>query len=215
MVAYNDVRACPRIPKVHKHIFNSRSQDKHWLNKALKWNEKFSSVMNELILWTVIFVFPLQLQHCYQYCPRKVGNCTWLSCLFNECLSVSFVLRVCPFTVHACVCVRLRVSVLVQLLLELKSELSHRFVLDEMHKQVRDTFTDSERRAPARLHTQAREHAQHLSILNSTCVTSSTSSQGCSVNRQRACLPLAAVASPPREAGVEKPHSAADAAGRK
>lgn len=59
MVAYNDVRACPRIPKVHKHIFNSRSQDKHWLNKVLKWNEKFSSVMNELILWTVIFVFPI------------------------------------------------------------------------------------------------------------------------------------------------------------
>lgn len=121
----------------------------------------------------------------------------------------------CPFTVHACVCVRLCVSVLVQLLLELKSELSHRFVLDEMHKQVRHTFTDLERRTPARLHTQAREHAQHLTILNSTCVTNSISSQGCSVNRQRACLPLAAVASPPREAGVEKPHSAADAAGRK
>lgn len=41
--------------------------------------------------------------------------------------------------VNECVCVRLCVSVLVQLLLELQSEVSYRFVLDEITNQVGHT----------------------------------------------------------------------------
>lgn len=60
----------------------------------------------------------------------------------------------------------------------------------------------------AHLHMQEQQHAQHLKIFNSTCVTSSISSEG-------ACLPHAAVVSPLGEAVVENPHSTADAAGGK
>lgn len=56
---------------------------------------------------------------------------------------------------------------------------------------------------------QAEEHAQHLKNFNSTCVTSVILSQGCLVNRQCACLPLAAVVSPQGETVMEKAHPAA------
>ena len=48
------------------------------------------------------------------------------------------------------------VSVLVQLLLELQSELSYRFVLEEIHKQVRQTHLEKHARSSPHA---AAEHA--------------------------------------------------------
>lgn len=52
--------------------------------------------------------------------------------LFVVCMYVSVYV---PAFIHVCLCV----PVLVHLLLELQSEMSYRFVLDEVQKQVRQT----------------------------------------------------------------------------
>lgn len=58
--------------------------------------------------------------------------------------------------------VSLCVSVLVQLLVELQSDVAFRFVLDEIHKQVK-------RNTSVHLHMQTQQRPRHLKL----CVTSS------------------------------------------
>lgn len=67
-----------------------------------------------------------------------------------------FVYSMCKCMLYMFLCV----PVLFQLLLELQSEMSYRFVLDEIHKQVRQTHLQIDRETHLLIYTCS--HRTHL-----------------------------------------------------